>query len=87
MIYGKIQTNRASLKKYLAIFTKHKTGEERCISPRSLPGQIQAFYVALFSFPEDSVNLRYFSKMKSFQEMSTESYEAECSGTKHFWEA
>jgi len=87
IIYGKIQTNRASLKKYMDVFTKHKTGEETCISPRPKPGKAQIFYIAILKFPEETVNRRYFTKMKNFTELSKEAYEAEIGAVEYSWEA
>ncbi len=84
--FGKIKTNRASVKKYMELFKKQKQGDESFISPRSLPGSFQADYYILFKFPEESKNRLYFSSLKSFARLSDAQYKTELEALKFSWE-
>ena len=86
ILFGKIQTNRVSIKKYMEFFKKNKKGEESFISPRPKPGTYQEHYYALLKFPEETKNRTYFQALKSFAELSEEEYKAEMASVKFSWE-
>jgi hypothetical protein len=85
--FGRVQTNRATLKKYLDLFRKNKQGGESFISPRPQPGKYQEYYYALIKFPEETRNARYFTALKNFKPLSEVEYNDELSRVQFYWEA
>jgi hypothetical protein len=82
--YGKITTNRASVKKYMTLFESKKSKEEKFLSPRPLPGQGQQHYFILFKFEEGSEAHSYFGKKKLI-EIPLKEYEKSIKSIKHAW--
>jgi hypothetical protein len=85
--FGKVQTNRASLKKYMELFKRNKQGDESFISPRPKPGTYQEHYFALLRFSEETKNNIYFKSLKGFKTLSEEDYKKELELIKFYWEA
>jgi hypothetical protein len=86
-VFGKVQTNRAILNKYLDTFKKNKEGDESFISPRPQPGKYQPHYFALLKFSDETKNQTYFTKQKNFTALTEEEYNQELEPIKFYWEA
>ncbi len=84
-IYGRIQTNRVTLQKYLTKFKDKKYSKELCIAPRPLPGAMQKFYYAIMKLEKDSQNYKYFYQRPKFEELTQESFTEEEKQIDYFW--
>ncbi len=85
--FGKIQTNRVTLKRYMEQFKNNKEGDESFISPRPKPGTQQAQYIALLKFPRESKNSKLFTAQKNFRELTEAEYKSELDSFQFSWEA
>ena len=63
--YGKVKTNRVTLKKYLEIFSKNKAEGESFEAPRPKPGRMLSEYFALMKLNEGSKNHTFFRQQRS----------------------
>lgn len=87
VIFGKLSTNRATLKKMMEQFRRQKQEGESFISPRPVPGVLQGGYVALLRLSEDSRNSQQFKSHKNFKPLAEEEYQRELASIKYSWEA
>lgn len=84
-IYGKIQTNRATIKKYLEKFKTIKRVNESMTAPRPLPQRLQTKYYAVIKFVPASSSYNYFNARKGFEFLEQSDYEKELDSIKYCW--
>lgn len=85
--FGKLQTNRVSIKKYIQLFKKNREGAESLISPRPQVGKYQKYYYALLKFSGETKNRSYFTALRNFKALSREEYNQELETLRFYWEA
>jgi len=86
-IFAIIQTNRASLKKYISTFKKRKEPNESLIAPRPLPSYTQLIYYALIAVNKESVMHTISIKFRGFKTIDREEYEKEITKIRYSWNA
>ena len=82
--FGLIQTNRATIKKYLTIFQRNKQGSESLMAPRPEFGKHMPHYVVLCEFSKESRNRSYFRSLKNYKTLTEEEYLYERARFEHF---
>lgn len=85
MIFFKIKTNRASIKKLLLEFKSNLEVDEFLISPRPLPGKSSTSYSALVCVKPDGKNFISIKKFKNCQEITMQNYDDEKALITFFW--
>jgi hypothetical protein len=85
--YGKVKTNRVTLKKYLEIFSKNKAEGESFEAPRPKPGRMASEYYALLKLNEGSRNHTFFTATKKLLTLDETTFNALSSEIKFKWEA
>lgn len=85
MIYAKIQTNRASLKKYLIYFKYNKEQGEVLMAPRPQVGEDQRYYVAYLIVMKNSANYLSAKRFKGYRELNKKIYSKIVGKMEYFW--
>lgn len=86
-IFGKITTNRLTLKKFIEEFGRRKVDSETLIAPRPMAGQLQSRYFALVKIQMGSENFLFFTNHRNFEYLKIDEYQRQLQGIKHSWSA
>jgi hypothetical protein len=84
-VFGRITTNRHTLLRYMQEFNTRKIPNESFTAPRPLPGRQQSRYYGILVVTLDSGNYSFFMKVKGFQIITQEQYNAEINSIKDCW--
>lgn len=83
--YARIQTNRATLAKFLKEFEAYLAPGEELSAPRPLPKSFQKFYVAYIQVADHGENHQRAKRFKNYTEISREDYLESIEGINYSW--